>query len=196
MKLLLCFILAFCPLFSCEEIFLKRHSGKAFDPLGNVTQEQIRTIIEAGKWAPSSHNDQPWNFIICHRNLTPEAYQKAFSCFKPTQQAWAQDAPLFIMVVVRTKELYDGKFNYWAEYDTGASAISMALQATALGLMAHQVGGFDKDRARSLFKLPEECKPMAIMVIGYEAFDPNALPRERREVGKNCFLGEWGIGFE
>lgn len=180
-----------------SEIFLKRHSGKSYDGSRQVTLEQIDGLIEAARWAPSSHNDQPWNFIICEKSLTPEAYAKAFSSLKAaTQQKWAVNAPLLIIIVARTKELYDGKLNYWNEFDTGSAAVSMALQAADLGLMAHQVGGFNKEMIRKEFQLPEDCKPMTIMIVGYEMAEENPAPRERRPVGSNFFLGEWGVPYK
>lgn len=181
---------------SVSPIFIKRHSGKSYDPNKYVSDDQLNAMIEAARWAPSSHNDQPWNFIICDRTKTPEAYHKAFKSFKDSQQKWVQNAHLLVIVVARTNLIYKNKPNEWAEYDTGSAAISMALQASELGLMAHQVGGFDEDIIRQEFHLPENCIPMTIMVIGYESSepDPNAKPRERRLVTENFFLGEWGCG--
>lgn len=180
-----------------SDIFIKRHSGKSYDSSRTVSMDQITTLIEAARWAPSSHNDQPWNFIICERTLTPEAYQKAFSSLKPeTQQKWAANAPLLIIVVARSQELYKTKFNPWHEYDTGAAAVSMALQAADLGLMAHQIGGFNKEIILKEFSLPENCNPLTIMVVGYELPEENTPSRERRASGTNFFLGEWGVGIQ
>lgn len=179
-----------------SSIFLKRHSGKYYDTARPISNEQIQALIEAARWAPSSHNDQPWNFIFCDKAKTPEAFNKALDTIKTTNQKWAKDAPLLVIVVARTKLLYKGKPNEYAEYDTGSAAISMALQAADLGLMAHQLGGIDKDKIREIFQLPENCIPMTIMAIGYETAEPESNPkvRDRRPAGENFFLGEWGRG--
>lgn len=180
-----------------SDIFIKRHSGKSYDPERTVSMDCIHAMIEAARWAPSSHNDQPWNFIICERSLTPESYQKVFSSLKPeTQQKWAINAPLLIVVISRSKELYKGKINSWHEFDTGAAAISMALQASDLGLMAHQIGGFNKEIIRNEFQIPEDCHPLTIMVVGYELIEQTPIERERRPIGANFFLGEWGAGIQ
>lgn len=182
---------------SVSDIFLKRHSSKSYDPTRTVSMEQIYALIEAARWAPSSHNDQPWNYIICERTLTPEAYQKAFSSLKPeTQQKWAANAPLLIVVVSRSLDLYKQKFNRWHEFDTGAATISMALQAADLELMAHQIGGFNDEIIRQEFHLPEDCQALTIMVVGYELPEQNPAPRERRPIGSNFFFGEWGLGIQ
>lgn len=181
-----------------SEIFLNRHSLRNYDASKRVTKEQLLAMIEAARWSASSHNEQPWFFIICNRNENPESYEKAFSCLKDTQQAWAKDADVLILVSARTLSENKGKPNYWAEYDTGAAAISMALQASELGLMAHQVGGFDKEKARTVFGLPDYCKPMAMMIVGYESSTPNPrdLPRVRKPVGDNFFDGAWNKRYE
>jgi nitroreductase len=180
-----------------SDIFLKRHSGKSYDPSRTVSKEQIYVLIEAARWTPSSHNDQPWNFIICERSLTPESYQKVFNSLKPeTQQKWAVNAPLLIVVVARSVESHKNKTNPWNQYDTGAAAISMALQAADLDLMAHQIGGFNKELIQREFQLPENHHPMTVMVVGYELEEPNPPIRERKPIGANFFLGEWGVGFQ
>lgn len=180
---------------SVSEIFLKRHSGKSFDPSRNVPMEHVMALVEAARWTPSSHNDQPWNFIICERSLTPEAYQKVFCSLKAeTQQKWAVNAPLLIVVVSRSKDLYKGNFNPWHAYDTGAAAMSLSLQAADLNLMTHQIGGFNKQMIIEEFHLPEDCQPQTIIVVGYESLDADVYPRERRPTEANFFLGQWGVG--
>lgn len=188
---------------SSEEIlgsplFLARHSGKTYDPNRDLSLDQIQALITAARWAPSSHNDQPWNFILCHRTHTPEAWEKAFRAFKPRQQAWTQNAPLFAITITRTTLSKTGKVNSYAEYDTGAAAFSIALQAVNLGLMAHQVGGFDKEIISKEFHLPENCKPMTIIVIGYEGSDSSSplYLRDRKSISENFFWGKWGLDME
>jgi len=183
---------------SVSTIFLKRHSGKSYDPSKKVTISQMKALMEAARWTPSSHNDQPWYFLFCERDLTPEAYNKVFSTLKDTQKAWVQNAPLLVVVIMRSKEIHNGKQNYWGDYDAGAAAISMALQAVDLDLMAHQVGGCDKAKLTELFALPENHKIMTVMVVGHELSaepDLKAYPRIRRPIEETFFLGEWGAGF-
>lgn len=174
--------------------FIKRHSGTSFDPSRFLDNMQINALITAAKWTPSSFNDQPWNFIICDLVQTPEAYEKALASIYESQRDWVHNAPVLIVVVVRTKYSYNDEVNEWAEYDTGAATFSMSLQATDLELMTHQLGGFDSEFVRKAFQIPEDYKPIAIMAVGYETADAEPQQRERLPVGKNFFLGEWGSG--
>jgi nitroreductase len=180
---------------SVSEIFLKRHSGKMFDPSQKVTQEKLHALVDAARWAPSSNNDQPWNFIFCDRDLSPEAYATVLSSLKPKNQVWAANAPLLVVITARSQTIYKNKPNPWAEYDTGAAAVSMALQASELGLMTHQIGGFETEVVSKAFHLPENVKPLVVMVIGGESkeSDPDAKPRDRYPEENNFFLGDWGV---
>ncbi len=92
------------------------------------------------------------------------------------------------------------KPNRWAQYDTGAAAENLCLQAQDLGLMAHQMGGFNADSARSTFAIPEQFTLMAMVAIGY-AGDANQLSddlktrelaaRKRKPVADLFFDSAW-----
>lgn len=175
-----------------------RHSGRLYDASRPVTQEQIRKLVQAARLAPSSYNEQPWNFIICDRTTQPDAYAKALSCLVEFNQNWAVNAPVLIVIAANTQSNHMKTFNRWGTYDTGAAAISVALEATAMGLMAHQMGGFNEIKIKELFNIPEEFSPMAVMAVGYEASEQNGdLPlKQRHPINENFFVGTWGIGLE
>ena len=174
------------------EVFVKRHSGKNFKTTG-VTEEQYAALIQSARWAPSSYNDQPWNFIFCDRYKNPEAYQKVVDSLYG--QDWVENVPLFAIAVVRPAFRYNQQENDWALYDTGAAALSMSLQATEMGLMAHQIGGFDREEIQQEFHLPEGFQPIAILAIGYEDTSVDSSeeePRTRYPINENFFYGQWG----
>jgi nitroreductase len=179
---------------TCSDIsalLLKRHSGYAYDPAKIVTQDQIKAIIKAGQLTPSSYNDQPWDFIVCDRNTNPDAYEKVFSALVEFNQQWAKNAPVLIVSVASTNS-HEGTHNRWAQYDTGAAAYGMMLQATSLGLMAHQMGGFDPEKIINNFGIPKDFVPMAVMAIGFEVANEVAKPKERKPLEENFFMGTWG----
>lgn len=194
-KLLFIFLLGFSFLNAqdpVQEILSKRFSGYAFDSSKPVCKEQLVTIAEAGRLAPSSYNEQPWYFIICDKNRDPEGYNKVFQALVEPNQKWAKNAPVLIVVIAATKSSRNGKTNAHAQYDTGAAAFSMMLQATSLGLMAHQMGGFDKDRIGSAFSLTTDLVPMAVMAVGYPSADEKQPERKRKPLSENFFFGKWG----
>ncbi len=175
------------------EVIDKRHSGYTFDTTRSVTSEQLQTLIKAGQLAPSSYNDQPWYFIICDRTTHPEAFGKALSTLVEFNQKWAVNAPVLIIVLAAPNS-HRGEFNRWAQYDTGAAAYSMALQATSMGLMAHQMGGFDEAKIIKLFGLPATLQPMAVMAVGYAGQETKTVKRDRKPMHDNFFIGAWGAG--
>lgn len=181
-----------------SEIFTKRHSGKSFDPTISIPAAYYETLIEAARWTPSSYNDQPWNFIFVDKHQDPEAYMNVLDSLLGPQREWVENAPLIVIAIARTKDLYKGNFNEWAEYDTGAAVLALSLQAADLGLMTHQIGGFEKEKIIEDFALPENFKPVTVTAVGYELdeTEPPQKPRTRRPIIENFFLGKWNEGFD
>lgn len=175
-----------------EELLSVRYSGYAFDPQKPVSTEQLKKIIKAGQMTPSSFNDQPWYFIICDRTTDVESYNKLLHTLVPFNQHWAQHAPLLIVAIASTNS-HHNQPNKWAEYDTGAAAFSMVMQATSLGLMSHQMGGFDAKALTTAFNIPQDCIPMAVIAIGYPAESETLLTaKQRKDPTENFFMGTWG----
>jgi nitroreductase len=172
-----------------------RHSGYHYDATRAVSTEQLASVLEAGQQAPSSYNDQPWKFIVADKNSNKAAYAKALAGLVEFNQKWAQAAPVLIIIVADLNSR-EGKFNKYAQYDTGAAAGYMALQAASLGLMAHQMGGFDGDALRTSFEIPQGFEPMAVMALGHEAEDKatRVVKKERKPLARIAFDGDWGIG--
>ena len=111
-------------------------------------------------------------------------------------QKWAKDAPILIIAVANYTFSKTGKNNRWAAHDTGAASAYLCLQATASGLMTHQMGGFNGPQIILDFGLPDECIPMAIIALGYE--DPSAPPKERtrKPFSYNFYDGVWEKGIK
>lgn len=174
-------------------ILEQRHSGNSFDTNKLVTNDQIKIMIRAAQLAPSSYNEQPWNFIICDKKIDTDAYNKAFSTLVEFNQHWAKNAQLLIIITASLNSRKKNGPNLWAQYDTGAAAFSMAIQANALGLITHQMGGFNATEVSKLFQLPKDVVPLSIMAIGYEDLDhSNPKLRKRKSINENFFQGYWG----
>ena len=184
-----------------NELIASRWSGRAYDSRLPVTHDQIIALCEAARWAPSCYGDQPWRFIICNRNADEPAWNKAFSCLSEGNQHWAKDAPVLILVIADSIMSRTGNNNRWGQYDSGAAAMNICIQATDLGLMVHQMGGFDSDQAKKIFSIPDRFTPMAMMAVGYqlplekikgEIRERETAERARNPLGNNFFDGEWG----
>jgi nitroreductase len=184
-----------------HEIISNRWSGRAYDAARPVTREQVIALLEAARWAPSCYGDQPWRFVVWDKNTEAASWQQAFECLVPGNQSWAKDAPVLLLVCADTLFNHNGQPNRWAQYDTGAAVENLCLQAQALGLMAHQMGGFDPTRARAVAAIPEQFTLMAMVTVGYaadmssvsaEARERELAPRQRRDLNELFFAAGWG----
>lgn len=184
-----------------HELMQKRWSPRAFASDKLIEDSTITSLLEAARWAPSCMNEQPWRFVVCVRAKDETIWQNLLACLGEKNQLWAKHAPVLVLTVAMNHFTHTDKFNRWAAYDTGAACLSLCLQATALGLVAHQMGGFDADRSREYFNVPVDCTPMSVIAIGYQA-EPDHLndemkqkelaDRSRADLSERFFFGRWG----
>ncbi len=183
-----------------HELLANRWSGRAYDADQSVSKEQVVSLLEAARWAPSCFGDQPWRYVVCNKADNLQAWQAAFDCLVPGNQGWAVNAPVLLLICADTLFGHNDKPNKWAAYDTGAATENLCLQATALGLMAHQMGGFDADKARATFNVPERYQILAMVTVGYQASVDNLsgevkerelAARSRKPLEELFFNGVW-----
>ncbi len=177
-----------------------RWSGRAYNATKAVSQQQVVALLEAARWAPSCFGDQPWRFIVWNKNLDAPAWQQAFDCLMTGNQAWAKDAPVLLLTCANTLFSHNQQTNRWAQYDTGAAVENLCLQASSMGLMAHQMGGFNADAAREAFAIPAQYIPMAMVSVGYpadiaslegEVLSRETAARNRRPLNELFFANSW-----
>lgn len=182
------------------DLIANRWSSRAYDATKPVSHAQIITLLEAARWAPSSYNDQPWRFIVCNKNTDSDAWQKAFDCLMPSNQAWVANVPVLILGCANSVLDINQQANRFAQYDTGAAAINICLQATHIGLMAHQMGGYHVDKAREAFAIPAQYTPMSMLAVGYageqtqlstDLYERDVAPRKRKPLSEIVFDGVW-----
>lgn len=183
-----------------HELIGARWSGRAYDVNKLVSHEKILSLLEAARWAPSCYGDQPWRFIVFDKATNQSAWEKSLTCLAEGNRSWAKQAPLLLLSCADSVLSQNGKPNRWGQYDTGAATENLCLQAAALGLMVHQMGGFDADKARTDFSIPEQFTPMAMMTVGYQLDEEN-IPddirereyneRQRNPLEHNFFNGMW-----
>ena len=98
------------------------------------------------------------------------------------------NAPVLILALANTIFGQNDNENRWAQYDTGAASMSLCIQASSLGLMVHQMGGFNAEKAAEVFSIPEQYTSMAMMAVStnpstaIEIFDTIMGPAKRHIV--------------
>ncbi|MCF8364996.1 MAG: nitroreductase family protein [Bacteroidales bacterium] len=150
--------------FQIHELLTRRWSPRAFDAQ-KIEKEKLQRIFEAARWSPSASNEQPWHFIIGEKG--DETFARIFETLVEFNQLWVKTAPLAGIIVGRENLLSNGKINFWYKYDVGQAAAHMSFQATHEGLFVHQMGGFDREKARELFHIPEGFEAISAFTIGY-----------------------------
>jgi nitroreductase len=159
-----------------DELFLDRWSPRAMSGEG-VTEEELLTLFEAARWAPSSYNNQPWRILYARRETAQ--WPAFFGLLVEGNQAWAKDAAALLLFVSKETFDFNGKPYPTHSFDTGAAWENLALQATMLGLVTHGMQGFDYEGARSELNIPEGFRVEAMIAVGRPG-DPARLPEGLR----------------
>lgn len=161
-----------------QDVLARRWSPYAFADR-DVPVAELRSLFEAARWAPSSYNEQPWSYLVALRR-DADAFERMLSCLVEFNRRWARHVPVLVLGVVRTRYETREGVNPAAEHDLGLAAGSLLVEATARGLMVHQMIGIEPERARAVFSIPDDWAPLTAIAIGYPG-DPNTLPDALRE---------------
>jgi nitroreductase len=182
-----------------HELLRNRWSPRAFTDK-SVAPDVLRSLFEAARWAPSSNNEQPWAYLVATKD-DPENFAKLVATLVEFNQNWAKHAPVLALSVAHLNNARDGKPNRVALHDVGSASAQLTAEANSRGLQVHQMAGFDGNKARETFHIPEDWQPVAAMAIGYPG-DPASLPqplrdrelapRTRKPLSEVVMTGEWG----
>jgi nitroreductase len=182
-----------------HELIRNRWSPRAFADKP-VSEEVLRSLFEAARWAPSSNNEQPWAYIVATKE-DKENFHKILGTLVEFNQGWAKNASALAIAVVKLAFAKNQAPNRNAQYDTGAATALLSVEATARGLVVHQMAGFDPEKARKTFGIPEGWDAIAAIAIGYPG-SPDSLPpklkdrelapRTRKPIREFVMTGSWG----
>jgi nitroreductase len=166
-----------------NNLIAERRSPRSLDATAIIEDQDLIGLLEAARWAPSSSNLQPWRFIAGKRD--DSNFNALLECLVPFNQSWSKRASAIIAIGgVATKE--DGSANSSFMYDCGLAAAQLTIEAQHRGLVIHQMGGFDREKAAPLF---DNSVPIVIMAIGKQApaeqlegpaYDREIAPRTRK----------------
>ena len=181
------------------QVLAERWSPYGFEDR-SVSEADLRSLFEAARWAASSYNEQPWNYLVATRE-NPQEFGRLLSCLVEANQAWAKAAPVLVLGIVRLQFAKNNQDNRAAVHDLGLAAGNLVAEATARGLSVHQMIGILPDKAREIYQIPEHFEAWTAMAIGYKA-DPAKLPdalkerdlapRQRKPLSEFVFTGHWG----
>jgi len=164
--------------FEIHPLIENRWSPRAFSTK-IITDSNIHTLLEAGRWAPSSNNLQPWRIIWGLEGT--ETYNRIFDCLVEFNQSWAKGAPA-LMLGAYKKDMKDGeKENFHASHDLGLFMGNVLMQAQSMDIAVHQMAGIDFEKARKEFNFPENYHVATGIALGYYGGNPASLPTDLQE---------------
>lgn len=129
-----------------------------------IAKDELMSLFEAARWAPSSYNAQPWRFIFARRN-TP-AWKTFFDLLVEFNQSWAKDAAALIVIAARRRFEHNDEPSVTHAFDAGAAWENLALEASARNLVAHGMEGFDYAAAAAKLNVPDDYEVLAMVAIG------------------------------
>lgn len=161
-----------------HELLQRRWSPRAFASR-SIAPQELYSLFEAARWAPSSNNEQPWSFIVGIKG-GDSTYDHLFGCLNPRNQLWAGQAPVLMLSIASLAFSDDQAPNRHAFHDVGMAVENLVIQAMSLDIYVHQMAGFHPEKAREYFGIPTGHDPVAMIALGYRG-DPETLPEKLRE---------------
>ncbi len=184
--------------FPIHELIAKRWSARAFSTR-SVEKTKLLSILEAARWAPSSRNEQPWRYIV-FTNDNPDKLKEAQSVLLEIN-SYAKRAPVLICAIAKKRYTDNGNHNRLHFHDLGAANENMFLEAFNQGLIMHEMGGFNREKAMELFRISEDYEVGIMIAIGYQDShnilpdryrEKAFMPRARKPLSEFVFLEEIG----
>ena len=184
-----------------DDLFVNRWSPRAFDR-SDMPEADLKTILEAARWAPSAFNIQPWRFVYARRG--DANWQTLVDLLNPFNRDWGQHASalvyLFSDTEVDGKDGAPGRPNGYHAFDAGSAWTHAALQATRLGYHAHGVAGILKEEIHEKLGVPARYQPQIAFILGKhgdvselpESLQARETPSSRMALEELAHAGAWG----
>ncbi|SDN32379.1 nitroreductase family protein [Allokutzneria albata] len=181
-----------------HELIRDRWSPRVLDPKAEITDDQLRALFEAARWAASWGNTQPARYLVGRRG--DETFERIYATLTRGNKSWAGAAGALVLGIAVTRN-EDGEPMPYAEYGLGLATQNLVLQAVAEGLVTHQMAGFSPDAAKAVFELPEGMEPLVAIAIGHfgdgegvdrSLIDRDTKPRQRKPLAELVFGSAWG----
>lgn len=155
-----------------NEVIALRRSPRSLNENTTISDTDLLAILEAARWAPSAFNGQPWRFFVGKRG--DATFTQILDALVEFNQGWAKSASALILVAAQpTRD--DGSIHADYQFDCGLAVAQLVIETHDRGLVAHQMTGFDKDKARNNVEMASELVPVVVIAIGEQA-EADKLP--------------------
>ena len=153
------------------DLLWKRHATRSISP-EPLPDAIIDDLVEAARLAPSCFNKQPWRYLFLSGE---EARAKGRQVLAKGNEPWAGRAPLLVIAHTRPEDDCQLPGRDYHQFDLGLSVMNLMLAATEHDLVARPMAGFDPDRARDVFDLPDDAQPLVMLAVGKPSVEEDHL---------------------
>jgi len=150
------------PEFDINPLIVGRWSSRAMSG-EEIDHDELMSLFEAAKWAPSSYNGQPWRFIYAKRNTAD--WERLYDLLGEGNKSWAKNGSV-LMVLISKKISDEGEPYRVHSFDAGSAFENMALEAVSRDLVIHPLEGFDNVKAAKVLEVPDEYEVEIMIVVG------------------------------
>lgn len=155
-----------------HEVIATRRSPRSLDQAALISDTDLVAIMEAARWAPSAFNGQPWRFFLGKRG--DEIFNEILLSLVEFNQGWAKNSSALILVSAKpTRD--DGSIHADYQFDCGLAVAQLVFETHSRGFVAHQMTGFDKEKARENLSMASDLVPVVAIAIGKQDL-PEKLP--------------------
>ena len=183
--------------YEINHMIVNRWSPRSFVN-GEISDNELFSLFEAARWAPSSSNSQPWRFIYAKRNS--KNWNDLFNLLIDFNKQWCADASALVVVVSRKNFEHNGQPSITHQFDTGAAWENLAIQAVSQGLITHAMAGFDYEKARKDLAVPADYEVVAMIAIGKRGpkdklspeLQAREIPNTRKPLSEIIMEGKFG----
>ena len=181
--------------YAINDIFLNRYSPRAMSG-ESITKEELMTLFEAARWAPSSSNTQPWKFIYAVRDT--DNFKEFLSFLMDGNKVWCEKASALIVTISKNTNK-DGKPLGTHSFDAGSAWENLALQAADMNLFAHGMAGIFYDLIKEKLNIPEDYTVLMMIAVGKhgkiedlpEPLQSREAPSDRKPLEEIVFEGKF-----
>lgn len=141
-----------------------------------ICEEDAKKILEAGRWAPSASNIQPWRVIWGLKGSS--TYDRIFNCLDEFNQSWAGNSQMLWLNAFKKTMEKNEKENFHAHHDLGLFMGNVIHQANSMDIALHQMAGVDFKKAHKEFHFSDDYHVTTAVAFGYFGGNPDDLPED------------------
>jgi nitroreductase len=184
------------PEYNVNSIFVNRWSPRAMSG-EEISNDELMSLFEAARWAPSSYNNQSWRFLYAIKNT--ENWDLFFDLLTEPNQVWAKNAAVLVVIISKDTFDYNNKPSRTHSFDTGLAWENLALQGSIMGLIVHGMQGFDYEEAKKKLDIPDGYTVEAMAAIGKpgkkedlpKELQEREFPSDRKKISEIAFEGKF-----